>query len=149
MVVTIVGLAIAIVQLRKIKTAADAANEAVLRLSQDIMKLDGLVELHHAISQIENTRSQIESKQWTASRAYANTARRSLIQYREFSENTEGNPRVKKVLRNLVLVDEKLTNIHSSPDDSSIIDMSKNLADSLDILHSLVGSERAKVGMRR
>jgi hypothetical protein len=86
---TIVGLSVAIRQIQKVKTAADASTAAARNLANDVRQRERLLELTTARAHLENAGQHIVRQEFPLAGVFVDLAINDCVQVKELLEAAE------------------------------------------------------------
>lgn len=86
---TAIGLWVAIVQIRRTRSSAEAASLAVRGFYQTVMGREQLIELNTALANIENFKSALSRHGYDAALIYISLTKTSLIQAKQLSREDD------------------------------------------------------------
>ena len=87
LIVTVAGFWVAILQIRKVRKASDAANEAVLRLAKIVRSQEQSVRITNALAHITSAQTMMSQKNPEAAIAYLSVGWNALLSAMELSEH--------------------------------------------------------------
>ena len=136
-IVTVVGLSIAIGQIRRTRTAAEAASEAAKKLVSTVASRERLLQLKTATANVESAKERIIQKEYNISMVFLESSLNECVHVQELLLGSDRR-RISKIIVRLKKISEDIASAReSNQENESSFQLGAELREIIGMMHEL------------